>query len=183
MAWVYKYNRLSAKNITQKWFIIVICCDCTFLKKYKVKEYKNNHLRFCKSMGEIIYVIMPRVHYLKTLNLLIMTCDNCYVTTLQPVDPTELRFFLSQCWMCNPNLALYNIGTVHMLYDWIHDNLVGYFSLIFIFCPSDSLARLWCLMPLSTIFQLYSGGQLYWWRKPDYPEETIDLPQVTNFIT
>jgi hypothetical protein len=39
---------------------------------------------------------------------------------------------------------------------------------------------LWCLTPLSTLFQLYRGCQFYWWGKSKYQKKTTDLPQVTD---
>ena len=38
---------------------------------------------------------------------------------------------------------------------------------------------LWSLTTLSTMFQLFRGGQFYWRGKPEYPEKTTDLSQFT----
>ena len=44
------------------------------------------------------------------------------------------------------------------------------------------MVRIMMLNALSTIFQLCRGGQLYLWRKPEYPEKTTNLPQITDIM-
>ena len=65
-------------------------------------------------------------------------------------------------------------GTLHKCHEPLHLLLMSY---LLIYCWWFGL---WCLTPLLTIFELYRGGRFYWWRKQEYLEKTMDLPQVND---
>jgi hypothetical protein len=62
----------------------------------------------------------------------------------------------------------------------VTDTGISYYESIMVMIYSVRGLRGWCLMTRSTIFQLYLGGQFYWWRKPKYLKETSDLQQITG---
>jgi hypothetical protein len=47
-------------------------------------------------------------------------------------------------------------------------------------CIFICLSMLIKVQIFSIIFQLYPGGQFYWWEKSEYPEKISDFPQVID---
>ena len=73
----------------------------------------------------------------------------------------------------------------HKLRTWVIFYAMGSFEsriVNIVLCSANMWLWLWLLWltPLSKIFRLYRGSQFYWWRKPEYPKKTTDLPHVTD---
>jgi hypothetical protein len=102
----------------------------------------------------------------------IITCDITLESfaSIRVVQFIFLNKFKALLW------ALTKTGKIKII--WLQ-NICGLIKKTFIGKYFTTLYwfGLWCLTPLSTIFQLYRGGQFYWWRKPTCHKS------LTNFIT
>jgi hypothetical protein len=90
-----------------------------------------------------------------------------------------------------PTLGLYLQVSLYRIPFYSGFGLNRFHCTSILFLPNNSVDRIeyisivclfvwWCLTLLTTIFQLCLWGQFYWWRKPEDPEKTTNLSQVTD---
>ena len=110
--------------------------------------------------------------------------DNIYHKELCQVqlamDRNQIYRWVSEWLLFNANWAILQLNHGgNKLSTLTFENCL--FSMLFSRNTSDFDGFcLWYLTPPTMLFQPYHSGQFYWWRKPEYPEKTTDLSQVTD---
>jgi hypothetical protein len=133
-----------------------------------VQQYTSFSCIWCLHLAILRHTLTKNIFdiFVETLSLYIFTLwksivynlfcrDGIYFDKIQPTISLEMPV---------PSQGHYGFHTFPVV-DW--------------FCLFIYL-WVWCLTIHSSIFQLYRGGQFYWWGKLEYPEKTIDLSQVTD---
>jgi hypothetical protein len=139
----------------------------------------------CISAVRVIHV----VSYMVSLFLVPMCCNVRYDFRVKTMFGSSLLLFILSgvyVWlMLFVFICLYWRPTrfsFQMMFLSFNSNTTAVHSAVGIANPSDAVHSqflvvfLWCI----TILKLCRGGQFYWWRKPDDPDKTTDLPQVTD---